>query len=178
MHKEWDKNNIPFPISKHMCRYTCLFLKDIIEKEHSLSCSIQIGCPEESKNGTPHGLYGFQDRLGNWHDHSWVLIGDQIVDITADQFGELPVITSDVLDKRYRPSPDQAPFANIFNRLSSKSGMWVAYYAETCVSEVLEHRIFSQQIDTVKKHHKIEDFIKKFLISSVQNTLPRINTKG
>lgn len=37
-----------------------------------------------------------------WEDHAWVVCGDYIIDITADQFGLPEVMTVPASDRRYR----------------------------------------------------------------------------
>ena len=122
-HQEWGA--VPPVLSTHMCRYTCLFLQKRLRQDHGLAAKIVTGRPAEDSNGTSQGKFGFQDRQGNWHDHSWLVIDDQIIDLTADQFEEDEIIVTSVSDKRYRPSLDQQAFVKSFERLNRRTQKWL-----------------------------------------------------
>ncbi len=125
-HKEWDK--MPDILSTHMCRYTCLFLQHVLQKDKGISAQIVTGCPQEILNGTRDGQYGFQDKKGNWHDHSWLVINDIIVDLTADQFGADPIIITSSMGSKYNPSHDQTAFAARVEKLEKRANQWIEFY--------------------------------------------------
>lgn len=58
--------------------------------------TIQGGWP------TPHAPGGFITTTGA-HFHYWLELGGFIIDLTADQFGDAPVIHTPAPDPRYRP---------------------------------------------------------------------------
>ena len=125
-HSEWKPEENPEIISTYMCRYTCIFLKEIIKREYGIIPEIKSGRPEAVElNGTPQGKYGYKDNAGNWHDHSWLLIENKIIDLTADQFGGNEVILTDVSNENYNPSLDQKVFDESFEKLSVKASTWV-----------------------------------------------------
>jgi hypothetical protein len=70
-----------------MCRYSCLFLKKVLQEHHFGEWRIILGEPSLETEGTAQGQYGYQSEKGNWHDHAWLIKKNLIIDITADQFG-------------------------------------------------------------------------------------------
>ncbi len=68
----------------------------------------QIGCEAAFQSGRPYGgghLYGyFHD--DEWQTHAWVLAGNWILDLTADQFGGPAVLIAAADDARYRCGVD------------------------------------------------------------------------
>lgn len=76
------------PHTKGSCMYACILLQSMIE---------QFGnCASQIKGGNGQGDGGFIDRTGAMHGHYWVEAqthdGLIVIDITADQFGEEPVV--------------------------------------------------------------------------------------
>jgi hypothetical protein len=129
-HQSWDSKKIPSCPSLHMCRYTTLFLYEVIKKYHDLDAVILTGCPDEDVNATANGLYGIKDKNGRWHDHSWIVVDDSIIDLTADQFGYAPIIQTLATDQRYRHSPNQVIFMDSFESLRVRSNIWVDLYGK------------------------------------------------
>jgi hypothetical protein len=125
-HQEWE--DVPKILSTHMCRYTCIFIQKILQQDHGLVAEIVTGCPLKNRNGTSGGKYGFQDKHGNWHDHSWLVIGSEIIDVTADQFGGDEIIITSLFDKRYKPSPKQQIFIKSLDKLSIRAQKWFDAY--------------------------------------------------
>ncbi len=83
-------------LSANTCGRSSLFLRDALRLE---------GHAAEWSNGVPgaEGQFGFLG-LGGWASHAWVVSGGLIVDVTADQFGAVPVIVTSIDDPRYRAS--------------------------------------------------------------------------
>ncbi|MDR6218150.1 hypothetical protein [Deinococcus soli (ex Cha et al. 2016)] len=63
---------------------------------HLTGGAVQGGWP------TPHAPGGFITARGA-HFHYWLELGGFIIDLTADQFGDAPVIYTPTPDARYRP---------------------------------------------------------------------------
>lgn len=128
-HKEWNNSIVPVPASFHMCRYTCLFLQYILNKEHNIKTDITSGRPSEEHNGTTKGQYGYRDANHHIHDHSWLLYNDTIIiDITADQFGDQAIVITPINDDRYRASPNQDAFKSDFMTLQKRVQRWITHY--------------------------------------------------
>ncbi|QIV96114.1 hypothetical protein EDC55_11645 [Allofrancisella inopinata] len=79
-HASWGK--IPSCLSSHMCRYSCIFLKQILVNDFEEKWEISSGRPFNVKD-----RYGYKDSNHIWHDHSWLQMDNLCIDITADQFG-------------------------------------------------------------------------------------------
>ena len=121
-------------ISQYMCRYSCLFLQSILLKNYKILSIVVTGQPTESLNGTRFGLVGFKDCYGNWHDHSWLVVSNIIIDLTADQFGESKIIVTNINDERYKPSNNQDQFKNTYEKLEKVSHRWLEkYYLENSI---------------------------------------------
>lgn len=99
--KEWGKSRRPvFPVTikgEGMCRFTSVFLARILGPEWRFSCGSPQYC---HASGQLLEAGGFWDGLA-WHEHCWVSNGRDIVDLTASQFGALPVLLEPALDKRW-----------------------------------------------------------------------------
>ncbi len=89
---EWHTSSggdIPAPLSRSTCGRSSLFLKRVL---HALS-----PCAGDA----PQAYFGFH--AGNeWKSHAWVETCDRIIDLTADQFGDEPVIVTARPDPRYQ----------------------------------------------------------------------------
>lgn len=72
------------------CVFACIFLKSMFDKFTNFNTSYRGG------DGTGDG--GYIDSKGNYHGHYWLDVSanndSYIVDITADQFGDSPVVVS------------------------------------------------------------------------------------
>lgn len=100
---EWHQREgdpAPRVVSQGTCGRSSLFLRDVLRAE---------GLMAEFVAGTP-GQPGAADQGfrcgGEWCGHAWVECGDWIVDVTADQFGDDPVIVTFIGDRRYRHGVD------------------------------------------------------------------------
>lgn len=120
---EWHRargGNLPVPLSRFTCGRSSLFLKRVLESD------------AESWHARPQGHFGFH--TGNeWSSHAWVECGDLIIDITADQFGDAPIIVTEAPDPRYHKAVSDFPFREfdhahhgVINRLQSR---WQDYLA-------------------------------------------------
>lgn len=81
--------DIPAPLSRTTCGRSSLFLKRVLQAE----------CP--APEGGPQTYFGFHAG-SNWQSHAWVETGNWILDLTADQFGDEPVIVTARPDPRYQ----------------------------------------------------------------------------
>ena len=92
LHQLWGEPH-PEQLSKYMCRYTSIFLKEILNATTQQSWRLVAGRPIlKEQEGTTQGSFGFCTSSGLFFDHCWVQSVDLIVDITADQFGAEVVI--------------------------------------------------------------------------------------
>ncbi len=87
---EWHTANggdIPSPLSRSTCGRSSLFLKRILHAEFP--------------GLTPRAWFGFHAGH-DWQSHAWVEAGEYLIDLTADQFGDEPVIVAPRPDPRYQ----------------------------------------------------------------------------
>lgn len=127
-HQEWG-NDIPSPPSHHMCRYTSLFLHEILKKHHQYETIVISGRPAIKVNGSVNGVYGYRDVSGCWHDHTWLQMDKMIIDLTADQFHGDAIFMAEN-DGRYNPSTDQTIFKTDYDKLLKRVNNWI-YQFET-----------------------------------------------
>jgi hypothetical protein len=89
---EWHASSggdIPAPLSRSTCGRSSLFLKRVLQTLNPFP------------GVEPRATFGFH--AGNeWKSHAWVEIGGHIIDLTADQFGDEPVIVTARPDPRYQ----------------------------------------------------------------------------
>lgn len=85
-HRQYNDENIFIP-STYMCRFTCVFLSQVLFENGFGIWEISAGRPLESENHTIYGKYGYRSEDGKWHDHTWLVQENMIIDITSDQFG-------------------------------------------------------------------------------------------
>lgn len=89
-------------LSAGTCGRTSCFLKDLLP-EYGFAARIAFGSPMECE-------CGFHTDEG-WKGHCWIVLTDPscIVDLTADQFGEAPILITGVNDPRFSEGHDVAP---------------------------------------------------------------------
>lgn len=97
-HAGWG-GSLPSPQSRYTCVRTSLFIMRLLA-DRGIAGTLRSGVPDGGERGAPVGPFGFHAD-GSWHGHAWVEAGGCIVDITADQFGDAPVIVVPVPDPRY-----------------------------------------------------------------------------
>lgn len=91
----WHKamGSKPAVISSGTCGRSSLFLQRVLKDDHGVASTWVTG--------------KFMN-AGNPERHSWLKVGGQIIDITADQFGLDPIIVVPANDERYIPGDDTA----------------------------------------------------------------------
>jgi len=88
------------------CFYACILLCEVVNRFTTFSAIV--------RGGDGQGDGGFVDSMGQWHGHYWVEATSSpglgwVLDITADQFGGLPVVVQPLKDARHQYTPgDQA----------------------------------------------------------------------
>jgi len=87
-------------LSSNTCGRSSLFLRNVLRAE-GFAAEWVNGIPRLSEEEPDIGPFGFFTGH-RWESHAWVVSGDLILDITADQFGAPPVIVTSVSDERYR----------------------------------------------------------------------------
>jgi len=86
------------------------------------------GTPYAGGSGAPDTACGFYSGA-RWEGHAWVISGEIIVDITADQFGGDPVVITSVSDARYVGSIDLADPDAIKARREAVAALWPDWMA-------------------------------------------------
>jgi hypothetical protein len=110
-------------LSSNTCGRSSLFLRNVLRAE-GFPAEWANGTPRLSEDGPDIGPFGFFTGH-RWESHAWVVSGDLILDITADQFGAPPVIVTSVSDERYRTgSGDTAPQSAIEARRVTVETLW------------------------------------------------------
>lgn len=120
-------HTVSHPMSRYTCGRTSLFLRDVLRHE---------GHPAEWMSGTPYAggscapdtACGFYSGT-RWEGHAWVISGKIIVDITADQFGDNPIVMTSISDTRYVSSIDLADPAAIKARREAVAALWPEWMA-------------------------------------------------
>jgi len=110
------------PPSRHICGRTSLFLRDVLRHEGH-PAEWMSGTPYAGKSGAPDAACGFYSGA-QWEGHAWVVSGNIIVDITADQFGWDPIVITSISDTRYVGSVDLADPAAIKARHETIAALW------------------------------------------------------
>lgn len=95
-HDQWGPP-APACASQWTCVRSSLFLARALNK-CGLDASFESGRP--SSDGD-HADVGVMTAEG-WVSHAWVVIGNSLIDITADQFGAEPIIVTSISDPAYR----------------------------------------------------------------------------
>jgi len=130
-HTSWDQE-IPYISSLHMCRYTSIFLQDVLQSDFNIYSQIVGGRPEVDDSDWPYTVYGCLDQDNIYQDHCRLVIDDTntIVDITADQFGDNKINITQVGDQRYHPnlhqleSPFKEELSNLSNSVNERLSIW------------------------------------------------------
>lgn len=122
-HNSWgDHPEMP---SKHMCRYTSIFLKHVLNST-SQSWQLVAGRPLERKHdGTRKGKFGFRTPDGLFFDHCWLQAEDVIVDLTADRFRAQKIIITTVGDSRSSQNLTESDLQEDISRLSRRPSQWL-----------------------------------------------------
>lgn len=125
-HLTWE-TEIPKVLSAFMCRYTSIFLQQVLAYDLHVMTIIVGGRPMRELHGTPRGKYGFIDCYNCCYDHCWLETKHLIIDLTADQFGDLPIIITPKKDCRYRSNLDEydPQFRNDMRTLIKTSDRWI-----------------------------------------------------
>lgn len=114
---------IPAIASLHTCGRSSLFLRDALRLE-GYSAEWVNGIPRFAAGGKEIGPFGFFSGK-RWESHAWVVSGDLILDITADQFGADPVIVTSISDARYRTGTgDTATPSAVRARREAVEALW------------------------------------------------------
>lgn len=128
-HESWADEPAPYPPSKFMCRYSCLFLKQVLQENGYGEWEIFLGRPDREKNGTAEGVYGFKSTEGAWHDHAWLVKGDILIDITADQFSDMPVKVIAACTVSYKANLTEIEAHEELEELKKRVRLWIKAWA-------------------------------------------------
>jgi hypothetical protein len=125
LHQSWGEPLVEKP-SRYMCRYTSIFLKEVLNAATPESWRLVAGRPvRQEQEGTEAGGFGFCTSSGLFFDHCWVQSVDLIVDLTADQFGADAVIITPVKDCRYHPNLEEVDFYQDIAKLYHRPAKWL-----------------------------------------------------
>jgi hypothetical protein len=123
-HEGWG--DIPHPLSRWMCRYTSIFLATLLRELHGEDAwKIVGGRPPQTTTATDKAQVGILACDGTWNDHCWVEGFGFIVDLTADQFGHVPVIVTIAPDPRYRSNLTENDLEKDFQKLRHRPIRWL-----------------------------------------------------
>ena len=81
-----------------------------------------------SSNPKEHEQGGFLDKNGKWNFHYWNIIGDYIIDITSDQFGEDKINILDKSDRRYISTSTKMDIKQDFRYTGDVVDVWIDEY--------------------------------------------------
>lgn len=125
-HEAWADEPIPTPPSKYMCRYSCLFLQRVLKDAGYGDWRICLGRPLSPElEGTSQGQYGYRSSDGKWYDHAWLTKDDILLDITADQYGDPPVIISSSASGKYNANIPEDYVSTKLKVLEKRVDTWV-----------------------------------------------------
>lgn len=129
-HKSWGDAPVPDPPSKYMCRYSCLFLQHLLRRHVFGQWRIELGRPPSPDlNGTQQGNFGYHAKNG-WHDHAWLVRDGVILDITADQYGDAPIIISSITSSKYNANLSEDDVATDLEELKKRILSWVDMWSQ------------------------------------------------
>jgi len=118
----WRRGATP---SAGACGRTSLFVRDALRRE-GYDAVWSNGVPRLSET-SQIGDFGFLVQ-GRWESHAWVTCHGWIVDITADQFGALPVIVTPAFDPRYASNNlDTADEESVARRKATAASLMMAW---------------------------------------------------
>jgi hypothetical protein len=134
-HKSWDDEPMPDPPSKYMCRYSCLFLQQLLQQYGYGQWSIELGRPPSPDlNGTKEGKFGYYAKDG-WYDHAWLVKDGVIIDITADQYGDAPIIISSITSSKYNANLSEDNAAMDLKKLKKRAVSWIDMWSHQTVCQ-------------------------------------------
>lgn len=126
--KSWG-DPIPQPPSKQMCRFSCLFLKDVLKESNYGEWLIMLGRPDLVKSATTVD-YGFKTKNDCWHDHAWLVKDNLLIDITADQFDGDAVYVGRIDSNHYRPNLTEHDALHHLSTLKKRVNKWLDAWRE------------------------------------------------
>lgn len=121
-HDAWGGER-PHPLSRNTCGRSSLFVVKVLQQE-GIAAEWKTGVPRFSKHEADIGPFGFRAN-GRWESHAWVEANGFIIDITADQFGDAPVIVVPGGDERYSAGADATALpVHVENRTRAVATIW------------------------------------------------------
>jgi hypothetical protein len=134
-HENWNDEPFTHPTSKHMCRYTCLFLKKVLKDNDFGEWTLMIGRPSRLEEGSPAGKYGYKSLESNWYDHAWLVKDNLFIDITADQFGDECVQVGEINFTNYRANLSENDVITSLQKLKKRVDGWLDIWASNLILE-------------------------------------------
>jgi len=119
--EQWhfESNSKPICASQNTCGRSSLFLKRVLE-ERGIKAEWQTG---------------FFVVNGEHKSHSWVKTNHNIIDLTADQFGEAEILIADSNDPRYVLGTDRALPEFKAKRKQQVEKIWPLWLAQNPTNE-------------------------------------------
>lgn len=103
-----------------MCRFTSAFLSDVLGWEW------RVAGGDPKYRGDEAGFFDGQ----MWQGHYWVTNGQQIIDLTANQFGADEIVVTSMEDPRYRANFTPREVDNALCEVEDRVDEWLnEYYA-------------------------------------------------
>lgn len=134
-HEAWADEPVPNPPSKYMCRYSCLFLQRVLKDAGYGDWHIFLGRPTTPElHGTENGVFGYRSTDGKWYDHAWLIKDSILIDITADQYGDMPVIVGDSVSTNYNANMSEDDVKADLQKLQKRVNYWLQEWKEKHVS--------------------------------------------
>lgn len=134
------RNVVVTEAGEGMCRFTSAFLALALKRA---GWRFDGGSPDvfdwEAKRWTTSSAGGgFRGRDGRWHGHHWVRRKDVIVDLTAAQFGDEPVLITSISDPRYRSTLNPLSRSEALRDVSGRAKEWHALFKRQLPGETGE----------------------------------------
>lgn len=124
------KGITPNVLSHSTCGRSSLFLQRV------LSCKYEVPVFWRSGNPSAKNPSGYLTDEG-WVAHAWIVIEQWIVDITADQFGALPVVVLPSSHPSYVESDDVALPKFKIERQKTVDALWQDWMALDMQNKIL-----------------------------------------
>lgn len=115
---QWHGVQRPAVPSTGTCGRSSLFLTSVLRAAGHDDAEWCCGAP-----GDHAAAEGYHDGTG-WRGHAWVGVAGHVLDITADQFGQPPVLLLPAPDPRYRRGPDRADPQAVAARAEAVRALW------------------------------------------------------
>jgi hypothetical protein len=112
-----------------MCRFTSAFLVLVLGWQWEMSGG------EPTYPGETAGFFDGEA----WHAHYWVTDGERIVDLTANQFGQAPIIVTSTADERYSENCSEDELGEALYHVMQRARQWADDFTSKRVASFAEN---------------------------------------